>query len=242
VGHGTVLLALDGLRLLTDPVLGRRAGLLRRLVPPAHRSTAERIDAILLSHLHADHADLPSLRRVGSAVPIVAPSGAAPWLVRHGFSQVRELRVGEATSVGEVTVAATPARHGGGRWPHGHDVEAVGLLVEGSRSVYYAGDTDLFPEMASLAGRVDLALLPVSGWGPTLGPGHLDPARAAEAASIIRPRVAIPVHWGTLGLPWKRPSREALAEPARDFAAAVRELAPGVDVRLLDPGERVTLA
>lgn len=241
LGHASALLEIGGLRLLTDPALGRRVGLLRRVAPGLGESCTERIDAVLLSHLHADHADLPSLRRVGPAVLIVAPPGVVAWLRRHDFGRFCELRTGATTVIEQVTIEATPARHGGRRWPHARPAGAVGFLVEGERSVYFAGDTDLFPELASLAGRVHLALLPVWGWGATLGPGHLDPRRAAEAAAVIRPRVAVPIHWGTLGPPWARPARDRLARPARAFAEEAARLAPDVEVRLLEPGERTPL-
>ena len=232
---------MNGLRLLTDPVLGRLAGPLRRVVPPVPQAVAKGIDAVLLSHLHSDHADLPSLRRVGKCVPIVAPPAAAEWLGRRGFSRVRRLQVGETTRIGDVAIEGTPADHDGRRWPFGPPAEAVGFLVQGARSVYFAGDTDLFPEMAGLAGRVGVALLPVWGWGPTLGPGHLNPERAAEAAGIIAPAMAIPIHWGTLAPPLARPDRETLTRPVRAFADGAARLAPGVEVRVLEPGESVRL-
>ena len=110
---------------------------------------------------------------------------------------------------------------------------AVGYVLAGTQSVYFAGDTDLFSGMAAL-GPVDLALLPVAGWGPRLPPGHLDPARAAEAAALIRPRIAIPIHWGTYA-PW-RPS-PGDDTPALEFATKAATLAPDVEVRVLRPGD-----
>jgi L-ascorbate metabolism protein UlaG (beta-lactamase superfamily) len=95
--------------------------------------------------------------------------------------------------------------------------------------------------MTSLAGRVDVALLPVWGWGAALGPGHLNPTRAAEAAAVIQPRVAVPIHWGTLGPPWARRGQDWLARPAQAFADEAARLAPDVQVRLLQPGERTPL-
>ena len=99
--------------------------------------------------------------------------------------------------------------------------------MTGSAGVYFAGDTDLFEEMSALAGSVDLALLPVAGWGPTPGPGHLDPARAVQAAARITPRVVVPIHWGTLAIALpafgvhdpQRPAREFAALMARDLPA-----------------------
>ena len=100
-------------------------------------------------------------------------------------------------------------------------------------SVYFAGDTDLFDGMAEL-GPLDVAVLPVSGWGSKVPAGHLDPRRAAEALRLLRPRIAVPVHWGTFRTPFApRPDDR----PAVEFARAAAELAPEVDVRVLAIGE-----
>jgi L-ascorbate metabolism protein UlaG (beta-lactamase superfamily) len=97
--------------------------------------------------------------------------------------------------------------------------------------------------MSDLRGQIDVALLPVWGWGPSAGQGHLDPERAARAAAMISPPVAIPIHWGTLALPWLRRRRASdPAEPARRFAALTAVSAPDVEVRLLEVGGRSSLA
>ncbi|HTS15401.1 MAG TPA: MBL fold metallo-hydrolase, partial [Candidatus Sulfotelmatobacter sp.] len=98
------------------------------------------------------------------------------------------------------------------------------------------------PAWAGLAGRVDVALLPVGGWGPRLGRGHLDPESAAQAAADLRPSVAIPIHWGTLsplGLHGAMGSRFHTPGPA--FAAAAARLAPGVTVHVLAPGDSMAI-
>jgi L-ascorbate metabolism protein UlaG (beta-lactamase superfamily) len=242
VGHATVLLELDGARVLTDPVLRDRLGALVRIAPPVGSGAAERIDAALLSHLHADHADIPSLRRLGRSARVIVPRGAGRWLARRGVGNVVEARVGEEHAVGPVLVRATPAAHDARRWPIGVRADPVGYVVRGSRSVYFAGDTDLFTGMRDLAGSIDVALLPVAGWGRSLGPGHLDPARAAEAVALIRPRVAVPIHWGTLAPVWplQRPDDQHAAP--REFAALTARLSPEVEVRVLAPGERIEVA
>ena len=99
------------------------------------------------------------------------------------------------------------------------------MIEGGGRSVYFAGDTDVFEEMADLA-PVDVALLPIWGWGPSMGPGHMDPARAAEAARLLDARVAIPIHWGTyfpihLGSGDARLHRHAPAPCSRGSARAL---------------------
>ena len=113
-------------------------------------------------------------------------------------------------------------------------------MLEAGARVYFAGDTDLFAGMSEI-GPVDLALLPVAGWGPELGSGgHLDPESAARAAALIRPKVAVPIHWGTL-YPRGRRLGDWFTEPARRFAAHAAELAPDVEVRVLTPGESLAL-
>ena len=237
VGHATTLIEIDGVRLLTDPLLRRHVGHLQRLVPFGEDLPAP--DAVLLSHQHGDHLDLPSLRRLGQSTLLLVPRGAGWTLRRQGFRRVVELSPGESTSVGELAIAAVPAVHDGRRYPYGKKVAALGYAVTGSRSVYFAGDTDVFDGMSELAGA-DAALIPVSGWGAKVGPGHLDPTRAAAALGLLRPRLAIPIHWGTYApLHWRvsgrRPPHE---DPAAEFAAAAAVVAPEVEVRILRPGER----
>jgi L-ascorbate metabolism protein UlaG (beta-lactamase superfamily) len=235
VGHATVLIELDDARLLTDPLLRRRVTHLFRRVE-LDTSGMRELDAVLISHGHYDHLDLRSLALLDRQVQVLVPRGYGHLAQRRGFANVAELDVGDQRSVGPVQVTATPAEHDGRRRPLGVKARALGYLVRGSTSVYFAGDTDLFPELEAL-GDVDVALLPVAGWGPTLPPGHLDPSRAAEAARRVRPRIAIPIHWGTYGSPGTNVTRE----PADAFAAAVRDVAPEVEVRVLAPGERVSL-
>jgi L-ascorbate metabolism protein UlaG (beta-lactamase superfamily) len=244
VGHATVLIEIGGARLLTDPALRPRLlRVIHRHPPRPAAHVTEDIDAVLLSHLHHDHLDFPSLKRVGRATPVVVPAGARRTLRRHGFTNAIELRVGERTTVGGAEITATRAVHEGRRFKFGPKVEAAGYVIEaGGRRVYFAGDTDLFAEMDELAGRIDVALLPIAGWGPRLGAGHLDPPRAAEAAARIRPRIVIPIHWGTLVRRDMRPgAAEFLGEPPRDFAAQLSELAPGVELSLLEPGGSLDL-
>lgn len=243
VGHATVLIELDGVRLLTDPVLRKRVGpLVRHGAPPAPAATAD-LDAVLVSHLHRDHADLASLRRLDRETPLLAPPGARSFFERRGFRAVTELGPGDSTRIGALTVTAVEADHEGGRRRHAPLTQPLGFLVSGRHSVYFAGDTDLFDGMRTLHPQLDLALLPIWGWGPTLGLGHLDPKRAAEAAAMLSPRLAVPIHWGTLfpfGFARFRPDRLAL--PGEEFATHMHELAPQVTTRVLSPGESTSLA
>jgi L-ascorbate metabolism protein UlaG (beta-lactamase superfamily) len=236
VGHATVVIDLDGVRLLTDPVLRPRVAHLWRAVPVPGEA-ARAIDAVLISHAHWDHLDLPSLARLGRALPIVCPRGLGKLLRRRRFGDVTELEAGEQARIGPVTVTAVFAEHESGRGPFGARSPALGYVAGGSQTIYFAGDTGLFQSMTELA-PLDAALLPVAGWGAKLGPGHLDARTAAEALLLLRPRIAVPIHWGTLA-PF---GRHRPGNPAADFARHAAELAPEVRVRVLQPGETVGLS
>jgi L-ascorbate metabolism protein UlaG (beta-lactamase superfamily) len=240
LGHATVLIQCDGVRLLTDPLLRRRVLHLRRQGPPVDPDVVGQPDAVLISHMHHDHLDLASLGPLGRDTPLLVPAGAGAWLRSRGFGNVTELSAGEETAVGTLSVAAVEAHHDGARLG-GPRAQAIGYLVRGRRAIYFAGDTELFDGMSALPEALDVALLPVGGWGPTLGPGHMDPLDAARAAGRLKPRVAIPIHWGTL-LPigFARRYRARLTEPPRLFAEHVAALASGVEVRILEPGQETT--
>lgn len=236
LGHSTVLLEIDGVLVLTDPVLADRVGPLHRHAG-AGRQTVPAVGVVLISHGHHDHLHLPTLRRLAGRPLIIAPAGLGP-LLRETGHEVVEVTAGDSVQVGPLRIVAIRANHHARRRPLGPSGAALGFRIVGSVRVYFAGDTDLFPEMSELAGTVDVALLPVWGWGPRLGAGHLDPLRAAEAVVRIRPRLAVPIHWGTfypfvLARLWPRP----LGDPPKDFAREVARVAPETEVRIVPPGD-----
>jgi L-ascorbate metabolism protein UlaG (beta-lactamase superfamily) len=236
LGHSTVVIDLEGTRVVTDPVLRARIWHLRRDALVAADALGD-LDAILVSHAHFDHLDLRSLDRLDRKLLVVAPRGVGRLVQRRGFERMVELDVGEELPLGAVRIRATHAEHESNRGPFSRKTPSLGYLVEGRTGVYFAGDTGLFPEMSTI-GPVDVALLPVAGWGPRLGAGHLDPAGAAEVLRLLRPKAAIPIHWGTF--------RRVFAErpddlPAREFVRIAHEVAPEVDVRVLSIGETLTL-
>ncbi|QES47380.1 hypothetical protein DEJ50_05620 [Streptomyces venezuelae] len=249
-GHATCTVEDSGVRLLTDPLFTRRLAHLRRrrgALPPPE---AARADVVLVSHLHADHLHLPSLARLAKGTRLLVPRGArraVPGLAR--IAGVRSLRVTEVSPGDEVTVGdgvcvrAVTARHDGRRLPFGpHFSPALGYVVHGTSTTYFAGDTGLFDSMAEEVGAVDVALLPVGGWGPYLGPGHLDAARAADALAALAPTAAVPVHYGTywpIGMDAVRPHE--FHAPGGEFVRHAARLAPKVAVRAPEHGERVLL-
>jgi L-ascorbate metabolism protein UlaG (beta-lactamase superfamily) len=242
IGHATVLFEVGGARLMTDPLLRDRIGHLRRLSASPAPGTIEDLDAVLISHLHLDHLHGASMRRLPRDLTVLTPVGAGGVLRKLGFADTTEVRVGEAIAVGGATVTAVPAEHDGRRHPLGRAAEAIGFVVAGEQRIYFAGDTDLFDGMAETIGPTDAALLPIWGWGPSIGPGHMDPLGAARAAALLRPRIVVPIHWGTFfpaGLARLRPS--ALTDPPREFVRRASALAPDVEVRVLAPGQSLAL-
>jgi L-ascorbate metabolism protein UlaG (beta-lactamase superfamily) len=241
VGHATVLIEQAGTRLLTDPLLRARLGHLSRAAPVPRPAVLEHVDAVLVSHLHADHLDGVSLRRV-HAPRVLVPAGGLTWRGFDGVIGVEGLVAGERTRVGSFEVLAVPAAHDGRRLPVGGPVaDPLGYVVAGDRRVYFAGDTEVFDGMRDL-GPLDVALLPVAGWGPRTGPGHMNPQGAGTALRLLRPRIAIPIHWGTyIAASVVRRRAAFLARPPRAFAAAAAELAPDVEVAILEPGATLDL-
>jgi L-ascorbate metabolism protein UlaG (beta-lactamase superfamily) len=240
LGHSTLLLDLDGTHVITDPILRSRIpGLIHRH-PLRDHSIVDAVQGVLISHAHHDHLDLPSLRRLPRNAQVLAPVGSAGLLRRHHID-AREMRPSEGCQVGSIRIVATRAKHFGYRAPYGPWAASLGFVLEGSLRIYFAGDTAVFPEMRDL-GSIDLALLPLAGWGPVLTPGHMGPRQAVDALHLIQPRAAIPIHWGSL-VPIGFHTRDwsYLHRPPHEFAAIARRELPDVAVTVLEPGEAFEL-
>ena len=250
LGHATVLLELGGARILTDPFLRGRLGPLRRHGPLPDPADIGAVDVVLISHAHPDHFDRRSLEMLEGDPLVIVPRGLETLVERCGRRAIGT-SVGEAVAIGGGrTVTAVRARHW--RWPGAPRAATLGYLVEpaatmaGAREpvagIYFAGDTAPYPAMREFADRVDLALLPVGSWGPHRSPGHLTPRSAARVAHALEARIAVPIHWGTLYPPTlDRVLRSRLLEPADRFADWAARTAPGLDVRVLRPGEATTI-
>ena len=229
---------MDDLRVLTDPVLGQRVAHLWRRTPPIPPLGA--VDAVLISHAHHDHLDVRSLRTLPAGIRILAPSGSADVLRKKGFDHVDEVAVGDRLDVGPIEVSVLPAEHHTRRAPRQSESPAVGFRIAGTCSATFFGDTEVFEGMSGLEPS-DVALLPIWGWGPSIGPGHMNPERAARAVKMLRPGVAVPIHWGSFAPIIGARHPRFLDWPGPEFARHVARIAPDVEVRVLSPGESLQI-
>lgn len=243
-GHASTTVEIGGTQVSTDPLLSDRLFHLRRFAPTPP-ATAYDADVVLISHLHHDHLHLPSLKRFPRDVPILVPRGGEALLDGVGRDRVRPVAPGDVVEVAGVTVRVLPATHDGGRGPHTKITgPPLGFRVDGGgRSFWFPGDTELRADMRDV-GAVDLALVPIGGWGPTLEDGHMNPVDGAAAVLSVGASTAVPVHWGTfwpLGL--RRIARanhdRLFTTPGRRFVDALA--GQDVDAVLLEPGARLDL-
>lgn len=235
VGHATVAIDVGDLRIVTDPALTRRIAHLRRRVPEVDLGS---VDAVLISHVHMDHLHGRSLRQLSSGAQVFAPRGARPLVSGCGFAAVHDLDRGDVIELGNVTIQAVHAEHGHRRGPHSRiAAPPVGYVIDtGGVRIYFPGDTDLHPQMHDL-GHIDVALLPIWGWGPTLGELHLDPTSAATAAEWIGSATVVPIHWGTYSpVRAGRGSPTWLDRPITAFRERLDLIGLGDRLIALDPG------
>ena len=246
LGHSSFLVQLDGVSLLLDPVLMDRMGplgIIGRNVPPGLRpEQLPRIDAVLVSHNHYDHMDLPTLREVGA--PVVAGLGNEEMLRREKLLVV-PVRWWQAVRLKGVTVTFVPAQHFSQRSTTDRDRTLWGgFVVEGAAvTLYHAGDTGYFSGFKEIGRRfpgIDAALLPIGAYDPRwfMKPVHVDPEEAVQAFEDLGARTLVAMHWGTFKQadePLDEPPVRLEAERARRGLAAER-------VRLLAVGETMAVA
>ncbi len=243
-GHSSATIELGPTRIGTDPLFVDRLFHLRRYAATP-MSTATEVDLVLVSHLHMDHLHLPSLSRVVPGAPIVVPRGARPFLGPLVGRAVIEAEPGDRLHLAGLDIEVLPAHHDGRRHPLSrHDAPALGFRVSGEAgSFWYPGDTGPDPHLTDLE-PVDLALVPIGGWGPTLGDDHIGPEQAAEAAGTVATRWAVPVHYGTfwpVGFKALRPDNHhrLFVTPGARFAEAMAT--SNIEAVVPAHGERVVL-
>lgn len=247
-GHASTTIELGSTLVATDPLLSRRLYHLVRETP-APPEAATRADVVLVSHLHHDHLHLPSLDRFDPRVPVVVPKGAPDVVRGLAGRELVQVVPGDRLEVAGVTIEVLPAHHDGRRdtRPRQASVPAIGFRFEAEgTSVWYPGDTGVRADFADVE-PVDLAAVPIGGWGPTLGDEHLDPVEAVAAVAAVGARWALAVHYGTFWPMALKRLRSAnhhrlFVTPPQRYHQAAREA--GLAAVPLTPafGERVVLA
>jgi L-ascorbate metabolism protein UlaG (beta-lactamase superfamily) len=237
VGHATLLIQLEGVNILTDPVWSEQVGPFRigprRLVPPGLRfEDLPPIHAVLVSHDHYDHLDLATVRRLARVHrPLfLVPLGLGPWLAERGVGPVVELDWWQRHVHRGLMFVATPAQHGSGRGLADQNLRlwSSWAVLGHERRFFFAGGTGYTPVMAEIGARLgpfDAAAIPIGGYSaaPARHPNHVSPEEGVQLFEDVRGRRLVPMHWGTFALnrePFREPPARLLAEAARRGLAA----------------------
>lgn len=256
LGHSTVLVELDGIRVLIDPVLSRYAGPTRALgqrrffAAPLAAADLPNIDVVVISHDHYDHLDYPSIRGfAGTQTRFFAPLGVGAHLEAWGIASDRiiELDWWERHDLGAHTFVATPARHFSGRGVMDleHTLWASWAILGPHHRVFYTGDTGMFPGLRDIGdqlGPFDVTLIESGGYSRHWADIHLGPEQAVQAHGMLRGEVMVPVHWGLFNLAmhgWTEPIERVLAAAAvRDVRVATPQLGESFEPGVHIPSER----
>jgi N-acyl-phosphatidylethanolamine-hydrolysing phospholipase D len=248
VGHATLLVQLEGVNILTDPIWSERAGPFgigpKRLVPPGLRfEDLPPIHAVLISHDHYDHLDARTVQQLARVHQprFFVPLGLGPWLAAHGVRDVVEADWWQRSTYRGLTFVATPAQHGSGRTLTDQNLRlwCSWAVLGHPRRFFFGGDTGYTPEMADIGRRLgpfDIAALPIGGYTAFSRhhPNHVSPEESVQLFEDVRGQRLVPMHWGTFALnlePFHEPPERLLTEATRrGLEERVTVLRPGQSI------------
>lgn len=232
MGHSSVLIEIDGYRILTDPVWSPRASFVsfagpkRFYAPPLALRDLPDLDAVLISHDHYDHLDRDTVQRLASVssmqrVPWICPLGVARYLESWGVSrqQIRELNWRQNTSLNDdLHITATPARHFSGRslWSRNKTLWTSFVIRGNRKNIFFGGDSGFFHGFGQIGeayGPFDLTMLEIGAYGEDWPDIHMGPQNAAAAHIALSGELLLPIHWGLFNLafhPWREPVERLL--------------------------------
>ena len=251
IGHATLLIEIGGRRFLTDPNFDATLGrfLPRVSAPGIALGALPGLDAIILSHAHADHLSFASLDGLSRTIPLLAPPVIARWLQARGYTHAESLAPGDSRTVAGVKISAAGAKHVGSRYAidRWRSDASMYLLDAGTETAFFAGDTALTPEthhmvrdlVVTTGRQLDIALLPIGHapwWKFNFRRGHLTGEDALTLFSRLDAKFLIPYHWGTF---------RHVTAGAHDAIVRLRARLPQYDrnhqVKIIEPGEAFEL-
>jgi L-ascorbate metabolism protein UlaG (beta-lactamase superfamily) len=240
ITHSCHLIQIGGRTVLTDPWFSQKALYYRGEPLALEPEKLPHLDAVVISHEHYDHCDLDAFRRYPDHdVPLLVAGPVVEKARKAGFTNARALEPWQSAQIGDLTITAAPGKHG--------VYEVTFVISGGGRSVYFAGDTMLIPELRTLADRfgpLDLALLPTNGL--QIRPSFnrqvvMNAEEAAELAAALRPKLAVPHHYAFTGGPVGDTLLLKSDKNPAHFVDAARRLAPDLPVKVINPGEALTV-
>jgi len=253
-GHSTLLVEIDGYRVLIDPIWGERAspvswaGPKRFHRPPMALQDLPKLDAVILSHDHYDHLDYPTILELAkSNVMFIMPLGVGSHLEYWGVAPDRivELEWWESFALGKLKLVATPARHFSGRAMNRNQTLWAGWAFHSTEHrIWYSGDTAMFDgirEIGEKLGPFDVTIVEIGAYNQHWADVHMGPEQAVQAHRMARGKLMIPVHWGTFQLAlhnWTAPIERVIAAAER---CAVDVATPHIGESLV-PGSGQTFA
>lgn len=239
IGHSTVLIQLDGLNIITDPIFSERILRFakRYMEPGIPFEKLPKIDAIVISHEHYDHFDKPTLEKFDKNIPIIISKDLKNKAANLGFQDIREIGWWESTKMNGIKITALPVKH--------HLSHPSSYIIEGTKTVYFAGDTGLngyFEEIGQKF-NIDVALLPIGAYKAHLAPPgfdlrrvHMNPEDAIIAQDRLKAKVIVPIHWGVFKI-----TAEPIEEPRQLMEEIIKEQNLDSKVKILEPGETLNL-